>query len=120
MRTFALFGTKAPDFSKFMVYSHGQEGSGVELVRTFCGQGRRGSVFRDFVRTSFIIGPLSQTRYYHKIWACVTFLHNLEIQFATTRLMFCNKHGYDSEFTLVVKSVLVTAMLIGRSTSIKG
>jgi len=26
-------------------------------MRTFCGQGERGSIFRDFVRTSFIDGP---------------------------------------------------------------
>jgi len=29
---------------------------GVEPVRTFCGQGGRGSIFRDFVRTSFMDG----------------------------------------------------------------
>jgi len=39
-----------------MVCPHGQ---GVEPVRTFCGQG--GSIFRDFVRTSFMDGPLLYT-----------------------------------------------------------
>jgi len=33
-------------------------GEGVEPVRTFCGQEERGSIFCDFVRTSFMDGPL--------------------------------------------------------------
>jgi len=63
MRTSALFGAKTFDFSKFMVCPHGQGGEGgrkrgVEPVQTFCGQGGRGgSIFRDFVRTSFMDGP---------------------------------------------------------------
>jgi len=37
-----MFGTS--DFSKYMVCPHGQ-GGGVEPVRTFCGEGKRGSIF---------------------------------------------------------------------------
>jgi len=32
-------------------------GKGVEPVRIFCGHGERGSIFRHFVRTSFMDGP---------------------------------------------------------------
>jgi len=56
MRTSALFGTKNFGFLKFMVCPHGQEGGGIEPVRTFCGQ--VGSIFCNFVRTSFMDGPL--------------------------------------------------------------
>jgi len=41
MRISALFGAKSTDFSKFMMYPHGQGERGVELVRTFCGHGER-------------------------------------------------------------------------------
>jgi len=58
MRTFALFGAKIPDFSKFMVCPHGQGGRGVKAVRTFFGQKGMGSIFRKFLRTSFMDGPL--------------------------------------------------------------
>jgi len=51
---------KTSDFSKFMVFSHGQRG--FEQVRIFFGQGGRGSIFRDFVWTSFMNRPL------HKKW----------------------------------------------------
>jgi len=40
-----------------MVCPHGQGERGTESVRTFCVQGGRGSIFRDFVRTSFMDGP---------------------------------------------------------------
>jgi len=40
---------KTLDFSKFMVYPHGQDGRGVEPVRTFCGQGREGGQFFAFL-----------------------------------------------------------------------
>jgi len=56
MRTSALFGTKKlyTDFLKFMVCPH-KHGEGV--VRTFFGQGEGGSIFRDFVQTSFMDAP---------------------------------------------------------------
>jgi len=59
MRTSALFGTK--NFEIYMVCPHGQRGRGIEPVRTFCGQGGRESIFRDFVRTSFMDGPLAES-----------------------------------------------------------
>jgi len=37
---------------------------GVELARTFYGPGRKGSIFRDFVRTSFMDGPLKVSYQY--------------------------------------------------------
>jgi len=43
---------KNSDFSKFMVCPHGQEG----LNQWTRGKG--GSIFRDFVRSSFMDGPL--------------------------------------------------------------
>jgi len=52
MRTFALFDA-------FMECPHGQGGREIEPVRTFCGQGGRRSIFRDFVRTSFMDGSLA-------------------------------------------------------------
>jgi len=48
MRTSALFGSK--NFKFFEIYCvSAQTGGGVELVRTICGQGWKGSIFRDFV-----------------------------------------------------------------------
>jgi len=55
MRTSALFGAKNIGFSNFMVCPHRQGRREGELVRLFCWQ--RGSIFRDFVRTSFMDGP---------------------------------------------------------------
>jgi len=51
---------KTSDFSKFMVRPYGQSGRVAETVRTFCGQlmGEGESIFCDFVRMSFINGPL--------------------------------------------------------------
>jgi len=63
MRMSALFGAKTSDFSKFMVYPHGQEERGVEPVRTFCGQVGGGLIFRNFVLTSFIDGPLQVLKF---------------------------------------------------------
>jgi len=54
MRTSALFGSKNFDFSKFMVRPHGQG----EL--SHCGHSAdkgEESIFRDFVRKSFMDGP---------------------------------------------------------------
>jgi len=49
MRTSAIFGEKTLDFSKFLVCPHGQGNwASVDILRT------RGSIDRDFVRTSFI------------------------------------------------------------------
>jgi len=45
MRTSALFGAKNSNFLKFMVCLYGQEGGVCPAVRTFCGQGERGSIF---------------------------------------------------------------------------
>jgi len=56
MRMFALFGTK--NFGLFEIYGVSAQSRGVEPVQTFCGQGERGSIFRDFVRVSFTDGPL--------------------------------------------------------------
>jgi len=47
---------KNPDFSKFKVYPHGQRGRG-ESGKTIFGQGGGGSIFREFVRTSFMDSP---------------------------------------------------------------
>jgi len=57
IRTSALFAQKPSNFSKFMVCPHGQGRRGVCPVRTFCGQGGGGSIFCDFVPTSFMDGP---------------------------------------------------------------
>jgi len=56
MRTSVLFGAK--NFGLFEIYgvSARTRRERVESVRTFCGQGG-GSIFRDFVRTSFMDGP---------------------------------------------------------------
>jgi len=59
MQTFCFLGAKTSDFLKLMVCLQGQgEERRVEPVRTFANKGDRGSVFRDFVRTSFMDGPL--------------------------------------------------------------
>jgi len=53
MQTSTLFGTKNFGFSKiYSVSARAKEG--FVPVRTFCEQGGRGSIFRDFVRTSFM------------------------------------------------------------------
>jgi len=52
-----FFGQKASDISKFMVRVRtDKRGGEVESMRTFCGHG--GSIFCNFVRTSFIDGLL--------------------------------------------------------------
>jgi len=52
---------------------HSQVGRGDEPVRTFFGQLER-SIFRDFVQTSFIIGPLHCRCHNVLVWKhCQTF-----------------------------------------------
>jgi len=55
MRTFALFGVKNFNFLRIYGVSAVRtvQGGGGLTVRTFCGQGG-GSIFRDFVQTSFM------------------------------------------------------------------
>jgi len=55
---------KPSNFSKFMVCSHGQGERGNCPVQTFFGKVGKGSIFRDFVRTSFMDGFL---RYQHAV-----------------------------------------------------
>jgi len=55
MRTSALYGAKISDFSKFMMCPHGQ-GRGLSQCGHFADKGEE-SIFRDFVRTSFMNGP---------------------------------------------------------------
>jgi len=57
MRTFALFGAKNFDFSKFLVCPHGQGKDGVEPVRTFFRQGE-GVNFSRFCADVFYGRPL--------------------------------------------------------------
>jgi len=54
MRTFAIFVQKNSDLSKLLVWEK------VKPVRTFCKQkgGGEGYFFFDFMRMSFIDGPL--------------------------------------------------------------
>jgi len=61
MRTSAFFGAK--NFGIFEIYgvSARTRREGVEPVRTFFGQGGGGSIFLDFVGTSFMDGPLSSS-----------------------------------------------------------
>jgi len=56
MRISALFGAKNPVFSEFMVCPHRQKGRGLSQCGHFSDKGE-GSLFRDFVRTSFMDGP---------------------------------------------------------------
>jgi len=52
-----LFGAKNIKF--FEIYGvRTDKGEGGEPVQTFCEQGERGSIFRDFVQTPFMDGPL--------------------------------------------------------------
>jgi len=72
MRTFALFGAKNFRFFEINGVSARTRGGRVEPVRTFYGEGggevasadKRGggTIFRDFVRTSFMDGPLCSCR----------------------------------------------------------
>jgi len=58
MRTSALFGAKKLRiFLNLWCVRTDMGGRGVKPVRTFCRQGRGGSIFRDFMRTSFMDGP---------------------------------------------------------------
>jgi len=63
MRTSALFGAKTLDFTKYMVCPHRQKGiepCSADLLWI------RGSVFRDFVRTSFMDDPqIIVTRWFY-------------------------------------------------------
>jgi len=69
MRTFALFGAKTSDFSKILVCLHGQGGRGLSQ----CGQGggREESIFHNFVRTSFMDGPLLILLVYYSSYAFI-------------------------------------------------
>jgi len=58
IRTSALFCAKNFGFVKFMVCPLGQ--GGLSQCGHFFGQGERGSIFRDFVPTPFMDGPLEQ------------------------------------------------------------
>jgi len=59
MRNPHFLAQKPSNFSKFMVYPDRQEGlSSADILRT------RRSIFRDFVRTSFMDGPLSHLTYF--------------------------------------------------------
>jgi len=55
MRTSTLFSAK--NFGFFEIYVVPASTKEVEPVRMFFGQGGRRSIFRDFVRTSFVKGP---------------------------------------------------------------
>jgi len=55
MRTSAFFGAKSSDFLKFMVCPHGQGRRASADILWTRGEG---SIFRDFVRTSFMAAPL--------------------------------------------------------------
>jgi len=57
MRTSTLFGAKKLRIFRNIRCVHMDKGE-VEVVRTFCGQGGRGSIFRDSVRMSVMDGPL--------------------------------------------------------------
>jgi len=57
MRTSALLGTKTSDFSKFMVFLQGQGWIGVLASADILRTRGEGSIFRDFVQTSFMDGP---------------------------------------------------------------
>jgi len=57
MRTSALFGAKNFGFFEINgVSARTRDEGSFEPVRTFCGQGE-GSIFHDFVRTSFMDDP---------------------------------------------------------------
>jgi len=60
MRKSALFGAKTLNFSKIIVRPQRTRWRRVEPVRTFCRPEGRGSIFCEFVRTSFMDGPLSK------------------------------------------------------------
>jgi len=64
MRTSEFFGAKNFGFFESFGVSARTRGEGVEPVRTFCGQGERGSTFRDFERTSFMDDPLVEISLY--------------------------------------------------------
>jgi len=55
MRTSTLFDAKNSGFFEFMVYPHGQEG-GLSQCGHFSDNGEW-SIFRDFMRTSFMDRP---------------------------------------------------------------
>jgi len=57
MRASAVFGAKNVGLVEIYGVSARTTGEGVEPVWTFFGQGKSGSIYRDFVRTSFMDGP---------------------------------------------------------------
>jgi len=57
MQTSALFDAKIIRFFEIYGVSARTRGRVVGTVRTLCGQGGRGLVFRDFVRMSFMEAP---------------------------------------------------------------
>jgi len=53
----AIFEAKTSDFLKFLLCPHGQRGRGLRQCGHFLDKGEGRSIFRDFVRTSFMDGP---------------------------------------------------------------
>jgi len=58
MRTSALFGAKTLDFLKIFILS--ARTREVEPVQTFFGKGGKGSIFRNFMQTSFMDSSLQK------------------------------------------------------------
>jgi len=56
MRTSAFYGAK--DIGFFEIYGTSARAREVKLVRTFYGQGERGSIYRNFVQTTYMDGPI--------------------------------------------------------------
>jgi len=59
VRMFALFGAKNFEFFEIYGVSARTKGRGLSQCGHFVDKGSGSSVFRDFVRTSFMHGPLS-------------------------------------------------------------
>jgi len=92
MRTSAFFDAK--NFGFFEIYGVSARIRGVEPVRTFFGQGGRGSSFHDFVRTSFIDDPKEKMQI--EKWFYVMLLEqphsaaNFKTYFQTFHIIICN------------------------------
>jgi len=97
MRTPALLAKKTSDFSKFIVCPHGQEvRREVSQCGHFADKCGRGLIFRDFVQTSFMDGPL------RKILLLLLLLQTI------VKYQMQNRFGVFTQLTYLVSTLLQT------------
>jgi len=89
MQTSAIFDTKNAGCFEIDGWWCVRTDKEIEPVRTFCGQGERGSIFRDFVRTSFKAAPTANILFC--FFRAYFSLQILQFLFVEAQKYFCPK-----------------------------